>query len=35
MGQKAIIRFWWDLGYGLRPKSISPFFANPPSTTHV
>jgi len=25
MGQKVISRFWWDLGYRLHPKTISPF----------
>jgi len=35
MGQKAIIGFGGNSGYRLRPRTTSPLFANPPSTTHV
>ena len=34
MGQKGI-DFGGNLGYRLRPETISPLFADPPSTTHV
>jgi len=35
MGQKVIIRFWWESGLRLRPEAISPLFAHLSSTTHV
>ena len=35
MGQKVIIRFWWESGYRLRPETISPLFADLLSTAHV
>jgi len=35
MGQKEIMGFGGNLGYRLHPESISPFFANLSSTTHV
>jgi len=37
MGQKEIIRFWWEseLGYRLHPGTISPLSADLSSTTHV
>jgi len=35
MEQKVIIRFSWNLGYRLRPETISPLFADLSSTTHV
>jgi len=35
MGQKVIIRFWWNLGYRLRLETTSPLFADFSSTTHV
>jgi len=33
--KKVIIRFRWDLGYRLRPETISPLFADLSPTTHV
>jgi len=27
--------FWWNSGYRLRPETISPLFAELPSTIHV
>jgi len=36
MGQKVVIRIWWEiLGYRLHPETISPLFADLSSTTHV
>jgi len=35
MGQKVIIRFCGNLGYRLRPETISPLFAELSSTAHV
>jgi len=35
MVQKEIIIFWWEFGLSSASKTISPLFANPPSTTHV
>jgi len=35
MGQKAIIRFWWEFVYRLRPETISQLFADLFSTTQV
>jgi len=35
MGQKEKLVVDVDLGYRLRPKTISPLFADPPSTTYV
>jgi len=35
MGQKAIIRFWWEFVYRLRPETISQLFADLSSTTQV
>jgi len=35
MGQKEIIRFWWESAYRLRPETISTLFADLSSTTQV
>jgi len=35
MGQKSNLGFNGNLGYRLRPETISPLFADLSSTTHV
>jgi len=35
MGQKEIIRLWWESGFCLYPGTISPLFADFSSTTRV
>jgi len=37
MGQKVVIKFWWESGSGLRlhPETISPLFADLSSSKHI
>jgi len=35
MGQKVMLGFGRNVGYRLHPETISPLFADLPSTTHV